>query len=224
MRTVTARAIAIDIFSDVVCPWCFVGKRRLERALEQRPGVAVAIRWRAFLLNPDMPPEGMDRTEYLQRKFGAGSRARDLYATIEEIGGFEGIDFAFDRIRRTPSTVKAHRVLARAGRDGCQGPVVEALFRAYFEQGRDIGDTQALIELAESAGMDPASARDALAGAEGDRVVLEDNALAHAMGIGGVPCFIVNNRYAIAGAQEPEVIQRLIDGVGTMGADAGARA
>lgn len=206
------RPIGIDVFSDVICPWCFVGKRRLERALAQ-PAPEVTVRWRAFLLNPDMPAEGMDRATYLSRKFGGGARARDLYAAIEEVGGREGIDFAFDRIRRTPSTVKAHRVLARAESDGCQGALVETLFRAYFEQGQDIGDEDVLIELADGAGMDPASARAALAGPEGDRAVHGDNALAHSMGIGGVPCFIVDGRYAIAGAQEPEVIRRLIDGV-----------
>ncbi|MBM3584215.1 MAG: DsbA family oxidoreductase [Alphaproteobacteria bacterium] len=210
------RTIGIDIFSDVICPWCYVGKRRLERALAARTDVPAVVRWRAFLLNPDMPPEGMDRRAYIERKFGSAVRARDLYAAIEEVGGLEGIDFAFDRIRRTPSTVKAHRIIGHAEPGAPQDALVESLFRAYFTDGRDIGDDAVLLEVAGDAGLNPATVSAALDGDEGDRAVRGDNALAHAMGIGGVPCFIVDGRYAIAGAQEPEVMQRLIEGVAAM--------
>jgi predicted DsbA family dithiol-disulfide isomerase len=210
------RTIGIDIFSDVICPWCYVGKRRLERALAARPDVPAVVRWRAFLLNPDMPPEGMDRRAYVERKFGSAVRARDLYAAIEEVGGLEGIDFAFDRIRRTPSTVKAHRIIGRIEPGALQDAVVEALFKAYFAEGQDIGEESVLMDVAGGVGLDAEDVRAALDGDDGDRAVHGDNALAHAMGIGGVPCFIVDGRYAIAGAQEPEVMQRLIEGAAAM--------
>jgi len=217
----TGPALSIEIFSDVICPWCYIGKRRFERALAERPATRVDIRWRAFMLNPDMPAAGMERGEYLQRKFGSASRARDLYASIAEAGAAEGLTFAFDRIPRTPSTVKAHRMIAAAGAAGRQDAVVEALFRAYFEDGRDIGDDATLIAVATGAGLAEAEASGALEGDSGDDEVHADNAIAHAMGIGGVPCFIVAGRYAIAGAQDPEVFKRLIDSVGAAGLAAG---
>lgn len=206
------KGMRITIFCDTVCPWCFIGKRRMERALAGDPRIQVTVRWRAFLLNPDMPAEGMERGEYLARKFGTGARARDLYAAIEEVGEHEGIAFAFDRIRRTPDTVKAHRVIAAA--EGiAQDAVVEALFRAYFEDGLDLSANQSLIDVAVRAGLDVGLAREVVEADDGDKEVHADNALAHAMGIGGVPCFILDGRYAIAGAQEPEVFKRLFDGI-----------
>jgi predicted DsbA family dithiol-disulfide isomerase len=205
-------ALSLDIFSDVICPWCFIGKRRMERAMADRPQDSIGVRWRAFLLNPDMPEDGMERQAYLSAKFGTGARSRDLYAAIEDVGATLGIPFAFDRIRRTPNTVKAHRLIAAVGGDD-QDALVEALFRAYFLEGVDLSADDALVEVAAGTGLDKAEARAALDGEAGDKGVYADNALAHAMGIGGVPCFILNGRYAIAGAQEPEVFHRLFDGV-----------
>lgn len=205
----------LDIFSDIVCPWCFIGKRRMERALAGDPRIRVTVRWRAFLLNPDMPAEGMERGEYLATKFGTGARARDLYAAIEAVGEHEGIGFAFDRIRRTPNTVKAHRVIA-AAEGKVQDAVVEALFRAYFEDGLDLSADQPLIDVAVGAGLDAELAREVVEADDGDEGVHADNALAHAMGVSGVPCFVLDGRYAIAGAQEPEVFRRLFDGIRTI--------
>ncbi|MSP84136.1 MAG: DsbA family oxidoreductase [Alphaproteobacteria bacterium] len=200
----------IDIFSDVICPWCFIGKRRLERALADRPR-PVDIRWRAFLLNRDMPPEGMERQEYLTLKFGGDAKARDLYGSIEQVGAGEGIPFAFDCIRRTPNTIQAHRVVHFAGEVGQQDAVVEALFRAYFLDGRDLSDDRVLSTVATEAGLDEVAVSAMLAGGDGADLVLAENDLAHEIGINGVPCFIVAERYAISGAQGSEVFSRLLD-------------
>src|SRR5690242_785289 len=134
----------IDIVSDVICPWCFIGKRRLARALAQRPGLAVSITWRAFQLNPDMQPGGMPREAYLAAKFGSAAHAARIYATITDAGAGENIEFDFDAIRRTPNSRDAHRLIRYATKFGKADPVVEALFSAYFEHGRDIGDRQVL--------------------------------------------------------------------------------
>lgn len=200
----------IEIFSDTICPWCFIGKRRLERALAMRPELKAEIRWRVFQLNPWMPPEGMDRTAYLQAKFGAEDAQR-IYTTITRVGAGEGISFRFDRIRRTPSTLDSHRLIRRAGQDGRQTIVVEALFRAYFQDGRDIGDHDTLVDVAAEAGFDRDAALEFLkSNDEHDEVKAED-LRARRMGIQGVPCFVLDRTYAVSGAQEPEYFLPLFD-------------
>jgi predicted DsbA family dithiol-disulfide isomerase len=204
-------AMHIDIVSDVICPWCFIGKRRLARALAQRPDMTVSITWRAFQLNPDMPDTGMARDAYIAAKFGSASHAARIYATITETGAGENIRFAFDRIRRTPSSRAAHRLIRYATKKGNADPMVEALFSAYFEQGRDIGDPAALADIADEAGYDHADVRAWLAGdAALDEILAEDRS-ARRLGISGVPCFIVDGGYAISGAQEPEFFFPLFD-------------
>jgi predicted DsbA family dithiol-disulfide isomerase len=201
----------IDIVSDVICPWCFIGKRRLERALAMRPEVGVSIGWRAFQLNPDMPREGMARQEYLALKFGGPAQARRIYHAVEQAGAAEGIPFAFDAIRRTPNTVEAHRLIRFAALEGRADAIVEALFRGYFTAGRDIGAPAELVALAAEAGFDEAAVGDFLAGdAERDAVLAEDRAARRA-GIEGVPCFVVDGGYALSGAQEPEFFLPLFD-------------
>ncbi len=201
----------IDISSDVICPWCFIGKRRLERALAARPGLDARIIWRAFQLNPDMPPEGMERQSYLAAKFGSAEGAGRIYENIAEAGAGEDIAFAFDRIKRTPNTISAHRLIRYAGENGNQDAVVELLFRRYFEQGIDIGDDQRLVETAADAGLDADTFRTYLAsGRDVDAVRLEDLE-ARRSGVSGVPCFIIDHRYAISGAQAPQVFHRVFD-------------
>src|SRR4029077_13560019 len=129
----------LDIFSDTICPWCYVGKRRLARALAQRPQPKMAVRWRAFQLNPGMPAEGMDRSRYIEAKFGSPERAKRIYEAVTAVGASEGIDFNFDAIQRTPNTLTSHRMLRRAARFGLQDQLLDALFAAYFIEGRDIG-------------------------------------------------------------------------------------
>ena len=194
-----ADAPAIAVFSDVICPWCFVGKRRLERALRET-GTTASIKWLPFELNPDMPPEGMTRAEYRARKFGE-ERARALDANMAEVGREEGIAFAFDRMARTPNTRKAHALIAYAARNGGADALVEALFRAYFEEGRDIGDDEVLADVAAEQGMLREAALAALADPELQAEVLQLEGEAARLGVSGVPFFVLDRRYAISGAQ-----------------------
>ncbi len=203
--------LAVEVVHDLVCPWCFLGLRRLMRALRRRPDLQADMIWRPFLLNPDMPRVGMPRADYVVRKFGGEERARRLYASIAEIGRSEGVLFRFDRIRRTPSSVDAHRLVRWSAGYGRGAEMVEALFSAHFTDGRDIGDAHVLAAVAQSCGLDAGEALHFLHGdAECDAVHAE-NLRAHRLGINGVPCFVIGGRHAIAGAQEPEVIERLLD-------------
>ena len=203
--------LSVEVVHDLVCPWCYLGARRLLRTLRRRPDLLVDLVWRPFLLNPDMPRLGMARSDYVVRKFGGEDRARRLYSSIAEIGRSEGVQFRFDRVRRTPSSVDAHRLVRWAGRFGRATEVVEALFAAHFSDGRDLGDPGVLCAVAAACGLDPIAARALLAGDAELDGVQADNLRAHRLGINGVPCFVVAGRHAIAGAQEPEVIERLLD-------------
>ncbi|MHA1153768.1 MAG: DsbA family oxidoreductase [Alphaproteobacteria bacterium] len=203
----------IDIFSDTICPWCFIGKRRLERALAERPQPNLTIHWRTFQLNPDMPAEGMDRQRYLEVKFGGTVNANAVYDQVRAAGESEGIDFAFEAMERTPNTIASHRLIryARLGEPGQQNAVVQALFDAYFLRGEDIGDLKVLTAAATTGGLDAAAARAFLdSGAEDEEVRAEDQGARQA-GISGVPCFIFNRRHALAGAHPPEVLHQLFD-------------
>ena len=203
--------LGVEIVHDLVCPWCFLGVRRLMRTLRRRPDLLFDLNWRPFLLNPDMPRAGMARPDYVIRKFGGEDRARRLYASIAEIGRGEGILFRFDRIRRTPSSVDAHRLVRFAARFGQADAMVEALFLAHFTDGLDIGDHALLTAIASACGLDAGAARRFLNGNDELDAVHSDNLRAHRLGINGVPCFVISGRHAIAGAQEPEVIERLLD-------------
>ncbi len=203
--------LAIEVVHDLVCPWCFLGLRRMFRTLHRRPDILFDVTWRPFLLNPDMPRSGMTRSDYVIRKFGGEERARRLYASITEIGRAEGVTFRFERIRRTPSSVDAHRLVRWAAQVGRGSEMVEALFSAYFTDGRDIGDHLVLTAIAVACGLDGSAAQAFLAGDADVDAVHGENLRAHRLGINGVPCFVVGGRHAIAGAQEPEVIERMLD-------------
>ncbi len=203
--------LAIEVVHDLVCPWCYLGLRRLLRALRRRPDVQFELIWRPFLLNPDMPRAGMPRTDYVARKFGGEERARRLYGSITEVGRAEGMLFRFDRIRRTPSSVDAHRLVRWAGAFGRGIEVVEALFAAHFADGRDLGDLAVLTGVAAACGLDGAAAFAFLASDAEGELVHAENLRAHRLGINGVPCFVFGGRHAIAGAQEPEVLERLLN-------------
>jgi predicted DsbA family dithiol-disulfide isomerase len=190
---------AIAVFSDVICPWCFVGKRRLEGALREL-GADAEITWLPFELNPDMPADGMTRADYRARKFGP-DRSRELDANMTELGREEGIAFAFDRIARTPNTRKAHALIAHASRLGQADAVVEALFRAYFEEALDIGDPGVLADIAVRQGLEREAAMAALSDPElHDEVVTREGEAAR-LGASGVPFFVVDRTWAISGAQ-----------------------
>jgi len=201
----------IDIISDTVCPWCFIGKRRLEKAMSQRPDLDFEIEWRPFQLNPDMPQGGMDRRQYLEVKFGGPERAKQIYQHIEDAGRSEGIAFAYDKIVRTPNTLDSHRLIKWAGTAGVQDAAVEVLFRRYFLEGGDIGDKALLVDVAREIGMDADLVTDLLEGdADLERTKAED-VMARQMGVSGVPCFIIGRKYAISGAQDPAVLVQAFD-------------
>lgn len=201
----------IDVIFDTVCPWCYVGKRRMEAALRSRPHVKVELGWWPFLLNPDMPYGGMDRGAYLVRKFGSESRVRRVYGAIADAGQSVDIDFAFDRIRTTPNSVSSHRLVQFAARAGRGEAAVEALFFDYFINGRNIGETDTLLAIGRSLGLAEKGLSAYLAGYEDVAFVYEENARAHRIGINSVPSFVFNGSMIISGAHEAQVLARLID-------------
>ena len=205
----------VDIYSDTICPWCFIGKRRLERALAVRPQPDVIFRWRPFQLNPDMPVEGMERQTYLALKFGGAENAQRVYDHIASAGNEEGIPFNFAGIRRTPNTLNSHRLIRMAEDSEAADvdAVVQALFDAYFLEERDIGQTEVLSEIAAGAGLDRADVERRLAGDEGIDLIRSEDTFARRSGITGVPCFVFNARYALPGAQPPEVLLRMFETV-----------
>ena len=199
-------AMHVEIYSDMVCPWCFIGKRRLEQALETAGYVNRAhVIWRPFQLNPTMPKAGMDRCTYLDAKFGGTEARRAMEERVAKVGEMEGIVFAFDRIARTANTFEAHRLNWFAQHRGKQDDLAEALFHAYFTEGRDIGDGQTLVEVAAEAGLDRDAVRQFLVSDLGVEEVRAEEAAGHRMGIRGVPHFVLNGTYAISGAQPPDV-------------------
>ena len=212
----------IEIISDTVCPWCYIGKRRLERALAQRDGLEVEITWRPFQLNPDMPKGGLDRETYLEAKFGGRERAQQIYAAIRQAGGGEGIDFSFDKIARTPNTIDSHRLIHWAGEAGLQDAVVEVLFRRYFEEGADIGDREALVAIGAEAGLDGDDLRARFERGDDAELVAAQDVNARQMGVSGVPYFIIGGKYAVTGAQDPSVFLQVLDLVARDDAEAEA--
>ena len=194
-------ALLIDVISDVICPWCFIGKRRLEKAIAALGG-PVKVRWLPFQLNPAMPKDGISRREYRIRKFGSWERSLELDARLVAVGEAEGIHFAFDRIERTPNTLDAHRIVGLAERQGVQGAVVEALFRAYFTEGRDISNPQTLLDVVAEAGLDRHEAEALLNGDDGLEAIKDGDALARRFRVDGVPFFIVNGTLTLSGAQQ----------------------
>jgi len=198
--------ISIEIYSDVVCPWCYIGKRRLERALEQLDGSFESkITWRPFELNPTMSKAGMDRRVYLEAKFGGPAAMKAIHDRVTAVGASEGIEFAFDRIARTPRTFDTHRLIWFAQQQGMQDDLVESLFHSYFTEGRDIGDASELVDIASKAGLGSDAVRKFLANSQGVEEVRSEEAEGRRMGIRGVPYYVLNGRYALSGAQPPDV-------------------
>jgi predicted DsbA family dithiol-disulfide isomerase len=196
----------VEIYSDMVCPWCFIGKRRWEKAIETA-GYAnqVQVTWRPFQLNPTMPKSGMDRRTYLEAKFGGAEARREIEERLAKAGVTDGIMFAVDRIARTPNTFEAHRLMWFAQQHKKQDDLAEGLFHAYFSEGRDIGDGQTLVDVAEEIGLDRDATRQFFASDQGVEVVREEEAAGHRLGIRGVPYFMLNGTYAISGAQPPDI-------------------
>jgi predicted DsbA family dithiol-disulfide isomerase len=217
-------ALTIDVVSDVVCPWCYIGKRRLEDALAQlraaEPDLPVEVRWHPFQLNPDLPPEGKDRRQYLEQKFGGPARAKEIYARVEAAGGTVGIPFAFDAIERQPNTLDAHRLIAwaQSRHEGDADALVEQLFKAYFIDGLYLGDHGVLVARAESAGYDAADARAFLTSDSMAAEVAGADSRARESGVSGVPFFIFDGKTAVSGAQEAATLLDAIRQARTAGA------
>lgn len=202
--------LSIDVISDVVCPWCFIGMKRLESAVAQAPDVDVTVRWRPYQLDPSIPPEGLPRRDYMLAKFGSEEKLRDIHDRIVGLGEAEGIRFNFGAMEVAANTLDAHRLIRWAGSpkspEGAQGRVVRRLFELNFEEARDIGDKQVLAEVADEAGMDRALVEALLASpADVDSVKAEIGTAAQ-MGIRGVPCFLLEGKYAVMGAQDTDVL------------------
>jgi predicted DsbA family dithiol-disulfide isomerase len=203
-----AAPLTIDIVSDVVCPWCYIGKRHLEAALASLPASDVQIHWRPYQLDATIPPEGMARRAYLERKFG--NRVDEIYTRVAAAGREAGIDFAFDRIERSPNTLDAHRLIRWSQSVGKQNEIVERLFRAFFLEGRDIGNRAVLLETATEAGMERDVVQRLFDGDADKGAVREEIATAQRLGVNGVPFFIFAGRFGMPGAQPAEVLANAI--------------
>jgi len=200
--------IAIDVVSDIVCPWCYIGLKRLDEALKQASDIAVDVRWRPYQLDATIPPEGRDRRQYMLAKFGSEERLKEIHARVAEAGRSAGIDFALDAIKVSPNTLDAHRLVRWAGSAGgdLQTVVKKRLMQAYFEEGRNVGDHAVLLDIARETGMD-AAVVEALLPTDAD--VAETRAeieTAQQMGVTGVPCYLLEGRYAVMGAQDPAIL------------------
>ena len=202
--------VRLDIISDPICPWCYIGKANLDKAIAETGVNPFDIEWRIFQLNPEMPAEGMDRKTYLEAKFGGPERARDIYGRIEGAASDAGIEVQFDKIMRTPNTMDAHRLIRWARTTGQQTALVQHLFTRYFEQGQDISDPAVLTEAAVSIGMEPEIVERLLSGDADRDLLAEEDKAAREMGVIGVPTFIVGGKYVLQGAQPPETWANVI--------------
>ena len=203
--------IALDIHSDPICPWCHIGKAKLDAALEIRPDHPFAITWRPFMLNPNMPPGGIERRAYLEAKFGSQKAVVDAYLPVQQAAEAINLPLDLGRIDRVPPTLDAHRLIHWAGLEGRQAAMVSALFRACFSEGRDIGDADTLAEIAAAAGMDRDLTARLLASDADRALIVEQDREIRARGLRGVPAFIIAGQHVVTGAQETAFWQRLID-------------
>jgi predicted DsbA family dithiol-disulfide isomerase len=217
-------SMQIDVISDTVCPWCYIGKRRLERALSLRPQIEFDVRWRPFQLDPTTPVEGVDRKVYMERKFGSSEKIKPIHTALLKAGEDEGIAFAFEKIARTPNTLNSHRVIRWAHSLGVQNELVERLFRAYFVDGADIGQIKILAAIADDVGLDGELVEELL-NSDADRESVErEDTMARKIGINGVPTFLIGGKVLVNGAQDAEHLVRVIDHVAADGENAVATA
>ena len=200
----------IDIISDPICPWCYIGKTRLDRALELNPTHNFIIEWHPFQLNPTMPKDGMDRREYLEAKFGGQKEAIEVYSNIDKTATETGLSLNFGGIKRTPNTIDAHRLIHWAGIEGRQNSIIDRLFKAYFQEGRDISEHSVLTRIASAAGMDQDVVRNLLKSDADKEDIKARDTDARKRGIQGVPAFVVANEYIIQGAQTIDIWDNII--------------
>ncbi len=203
----------IDVYADVVCPWCYVGERRLEKALRDRPDLDVERRWRPFQLRPEMPGRGLPWRPFALEKFGGEENMGRAFAHVAAAGKTDGVSFDFDRVASAPNTVDAHRLILYAQQRGRQWEMAGALFRGYFVEGRNLNDANDLTTMAHGAGLAPDGVRAFLDGDAGVESVWESQRTAAELGIGGVPFYVIDGRYAISGGQPAEVWLRTLDAI-----------
>ena len=206
----TTQPIKLDIMSDPICPWCFIGKAYLDKALSAHPNHPFLIEWHPFQLNPDMPANGMGRREYLEGKFGGKEAAVRAYAPVVESAKTAGVAIDFEGMQRTPNTINAHRLIHWAGIEGRQTAAVSALFKAYFTDAHDIGDPDVLIDIAKSVEMDADVVKRLLDSDEDLKLIQDRDKHSRKMGINSVPTFIIANQHAVPGAQPPELWAQVI--------------
>jgi predicted DsbA family dithiol-disulfide isomerase len=207
----TTAPIRLDIFSDPVCPWCYVGKANLDRALADHPDHPFVIQWHPFQLNPDMPAEGVSKRAYLEQKFGGKARVDAVHERLREVAKAAGVDMNPDKPQRIPNTLNAHRLIHWAGIEGVQQAVVNALMRAYWTEGRDIGDLPTLADIAGENGMDrEATLRLLQSDADADDIAARDQDARH-KGVRAVPTFLIAQQYVVSGAQPPETWGKVIE-------------
>lgn len=209
-ETAAAAPIQIDIISDVMCPWCYIGKKRLEKALASLDGIPVALRWLPYQLDATLPREGKDRQAYLDEKFGGPARAEAVYAPIRAAGLQEGIPFAFERIRKSPNTIDCHRLILWSRADGLQNEMAERLFQLYFLEGADLTDPQVLVGAAADVGMMADLVAELLPTDSDIAKITKDVERAHSIGVTGVPAFIIDERFIVMGAEKPETLAAAI--------------
>ncbi|MCY1707464.1 DsbA family oxidoreductase [Pannonibacter sp. SL95] len=200
------KPLVIDVISDVMCPWCYIGKKRLEKAIKSVPDIQVDVRWHPYQLDSTLPPEGKDRATYLNEKFGGAERAEAAYERVRQAGREEGIPFAFEKIEVSPNTLDAHRLILWSRSDDLQDDVVERLFRAYFVEGRNLAKSETLVQISAEAGMQ-SDLVEQLFETDSDLAKLKRQIdQASEMGVTGVPFFIIDGRFALAGAEDPATI------------------
>ena len=206
----TVRPVRLDIMSDPICPWCYIGKTHLDKALAEIPDHPFEIEWHPFQLNPEMPAEGMDRRAYLEGKFGGKEGAVRAYAPVAQHADSAGLSIDFEAMKRTPNTLDAHRLIHWAGIEGKQTAAVSKLFEAYFVEGRDIGDHEVLADIADMIEMDASVVRRLLASDADAQMIRDRDAHSRGMGVTSVPTFIVAQQHAVPGAQPPELWGKVI--------------
>jgi predicted DsbA family dithiol-disulfide isomerase len=206
--------MTIDVYADIACPWCYVGRARLQQALEQRPALDVTLRWRPFQLQPNMPPYGRDFRSVLANKFGGWEQAQQMFERIRTLGEEEGLEFNFDAIEVAPNTADAHRLVLWADEQDAGDAMATALFRTYFTEGRNVSATDVLVDCAAAAGLDADDARTMLKSSAYADAVRDSQQQAQRRGITGVPCYVFNNEHAVTGAQPAAVFAEALDSLG----------
>jgi len=207
--------MTIDVYADIACPWCYVGRARLKQALDQRPGLDVTLQWRPFQLQTDLPPEGRDFRTVLEQKFGSWNRARQMFDRIHRMGDEEGLTFDFDAIDVAPNTADAHRLVLWAQEQGAGDTMATALFRAYFSEGKNVSDRDVLVACANKVGLDAETARTVLEGEEYADEVRTSQQQAQRQGITGVPCYVFDGEHAVMGAQSAETMTEALNAAAT---------